>query len=178
MYLYKHIAYIITSKWTLEKNVTFVLIKFLEIFTKSFERKLKLTYIYIYIYMCIYICIYKNLFFIFSYVRLWNIPLHKALFSFVLRWKLKKLLKIECARKAFVKLLAVTDRNAASSGAAAHNHTSRKPDQHWAVVSVSSLTDRCFSPNCLELVCLWKACVHILPTWLGDWEILQWKGEL
>ena len=104
-----------------------------------------------------------------------HIPLHKALFSFVLRWKLKKLLKIECASKAFVKLLAVTDRNAASSGAATHNHTSRKQYQHWAVVLVSSLTDRCFSPDCLELVCLWKACVHILPTWLGDWEILPWK---
>ena len=33
--------------------------------------------------------------------------------------KTKKLLKIECASKAFVKMLAVTDRNAESSGAAA-----------------------------------------------------------
>ena len=102
-----------------------------------------------------------------------HIPPHKALFSFVLWWKLKELLKIECSNFAFVKLLAVTDRSAALLGAAAHNlwqpHvTEARSAQYRAVVSLTSLTDRCMSPDCLELLCLWKACVHILPTWLGD----------
>ena len=77
-----------------------------------------------------------------------HIPLHKTLFS--------------------LSYDEITDRSAASSGAAAHSHTSRKPDWHCAVISVTSLTDVCLSPDCLELECIWKACVHILPTWLGD----------
>ena len=85
-----------------------------------------------------------------------HFPLQKALFSFVLRWKLKKLIQIEWTSKALGKLLAITDISAKSSGAAAHNHTYWKPDWHWAVISVTSLTDVCLSPDCLELECAWK----------------------